>query len=173
MRASWLVFALLAAACSKKQVTTVSPSPGTTPAPPSKSPIAATAPASPQLGVSDELAKQCHLQLAPANAPNFNYDRFVLLPEDRAVLERLATCITTGPLKGRSVQLVGRADPRGTAEYNLGLGDRRAHTVSSFLERLGVGRAQLATATRGDLDATGSDESSWQRDRRVDIILRN
>lgn len=171
------VLAAAAAGCAKKPVTKVPPPVGTTAAPtPTQAPAAATPalqPASPQLGVSEDLVKQCRLQLEPANAPNFEFDQFSLLPEDRAVLERVATCVTRGPLKGRTLRLVGRADPRGTQEYNLGLGDRRANTVGTFLERLGVARTQLATATRGDLDATGSDETTWRHDRRVDIVLAN
>jgi peptidoglycan-associated lipoprotein len=128
---------------------------------------------SPQLGVASDLAAQCQLQLAPTHAPNFEYDEFSLLPEDRAVLDRVATCITKGPLKGRALRLVGRADPRGTQEYNLGLGDRRAHTVGTYLARLGVASTQLATVTRGDLDAAGKDEAGWREDRRVDIVLAN
>ena len=159
-------------ACSKKPVTKVPQPVGTAPTP-TKAADAAVTPASPQLGISDDLAKQCQLHLQPGQAPKFEYDEFSLLPEDRAVLERLATCVTNGPLKGRKLQLVGRADPRGTEEYNLGLGDRRANTVGSYLQRLGVARTQLAATTRGDLDARGTDEPSWRSDRRVDIVLHN
>lgn len=166
------VVVLFIAACSKKpQITSPQPA-GTRPVPAPTAP-AATQAASPQLGVSQDLAKQCRLHFAPAEVPQFAYDDFALLPEDRAVLERVASCITSGPLRGRTLELVGRADPRGTQEYNLGLGHRRANTVSSYLQRLGVATTQLATATRGDLDAKGTDEASWRTDRRVDIVLRN
>ena len=87
------------------------------------------------------------------------------------MLDQLATCLTTGALKGKSVSLIGRADPRGTDEYNLGLGSQRAGSVSSYLTRLGVQANQLGVTTRGSLDATGTDESGWQKDRRVDITL--
>lgn len=171
------VVVLVIAACSKKpQTTTTTPQPADTrpvPVPTTPAAAASTQAASPQLGVSQDLAKQCRLHFTPTEAPQFAYDEFALLPEDRAVLERVATCITSGPLKGRTLQLVGRADPRGTQEYNLGLGDRRANTVSTYLQRLGVATTQLATATRGDLDAKGTDEASWRTDRRVDIVLRN
>ena len=70
------------------------------------------------------------------------------------------------------MSLIGRADPRGTEEYNLGLGSRRAHSVHQYLARLGVGAPQLAVTTRGALDATGSDESTWKQDRRVDVQLQ-
>src|SRR5688572_25554246 len=138
-----------AAGChKKKQVSVVTPA-GTQPAPAATQATSTAKPglatASPQLGVSEDIVKQCRLQLDPQKAPKFQYDEFSLLPEDRAVLERVAICITSGPLKGRKLELVGRADPRGTQEYNLGLGDRRASTVSTYLQRLGVSNGQLAT----------------------------
>jgi peptidoglycan-associated lipoprotein len=105
-------------------------------------------------------------------APKFEFDQFQLLAEDRNLLEQVADCLTTGPLHGKAVQLVGRADPRGTDEYNLGLGTRRAESVSSYLRRLGVPGQQLESTTRGALDATGADEAGWRVDRRVDLELK-
>jgi outer membrane protein OmpA-like peptidoglycan-associated protein len=96
---------------------------------------------------------------------------FELLPEDRDVLDQVAGCLSTGPLHGRTVQLVGRADPRGTEEYNLGLGARRAAGVREYLQHLGVSPGQLSQTTRGALDATGTDEAGWHDDRRVDLRL--
>jgi peptidoglycan-associated lipoprotein len=124
------------------------------------------------VGVSDDLAKQCNLRFANTEqAPKFGYDQAELLPADRDILQQVAECLLRGPLKGRNVQLIGRADPRGTDEYNMGLGTRRAENVRTYLERLGVPASRLAPTTRGDLDASGSDETSWQRDRRVDLQL--
>ncbi len=67
-----------------------------------------------------------------------------------------------------TVELVGRADPRGTVEYNLALGDRRAQSVREYLLRLGTATNRLRVIPRGALDATGTDEASWAKDRRVD-----
>jgi peptidoglycan-associated lipoprotein len=83
----------------------------------------------------------------------------------------VAQCLTTGPLKGRSVKFVGRADPRGTQEYNMALGERRANAVMKYLAGLGVGAPQMTDTSRGALDATGSDAAAWRQDRRVDIDL--
>jgi peptidoglycan-associated lipoprotein len=128
---------------------------------------------SPNLALSGDIVQLCGIKVT-ANAtaaPSFDYNKEELHPEDRQVLDQLATCLMTGALKGKAVSLVGRADPRGTEEYNLGLGSRRAASVSSYLERLGVGKPQLGVTTRGALDATGTDEAGWQKDRRVDITL--
>ena len=91
---------------------------------------------------------------------------------DRDVLQQIATCVTSGPLKGKKLELTGRADPRGTEEYNLALGSRRAGSVGQYLEALGVRKTYLPQTTRGALDATGTDETGWAKDRRVDIMLK-
>jgi len=133
---------------------------------------AATTAVSPNLGVSDDIAQQCNMRIANTQqAPKFGFDQFELLQSDRDVLDAIAQCVTTGPLKGKRLDLVGRADPRGTEEYNLGLGSRRAHTVGDYLSRLGVAQTQLKETTRGALDATGTNDTGWDVDRRVDVRL--
>lgn len=132
----------------------------------------ATVPVSPNVAVASDVAQRCSLHFnSTPKAPKFDFDRFELLPQDRDVLEQVATCLTTGPLQGHTVQLVGRADPRGNEEYNLGLGTQRADSVRAYLQRLGVSTRQLSETTRGALDATGTDEAGWQVDRRVDLQL--
>ena len=122
------------------------------------------------LALSGDLVQLCGIKSTPSAAnPKFDYDKDELTTDDRNVLDQLATCMTTGPLKGKAVALIGRADPRGTEEYNLGLGSRRAASVGKYLSHLGVHDTQLAVTTRGALDATGSDEAGWANDRRVDI----
>ena len=125
---------------------------------------------SPGIAMSSDIASICGIKPAAPTA-KFDYDKDDLTADDRAVLGQLATCLSTGALKGKAVSLIGRADPRGTEEYNLGLGSRRAQSVSSYLQRLGVGNPQLGVTTRGAIDAVGTDESGWAQDRRVDIQL--
>jgi peptidoglycan-associated lipoprotein len=164
----------LALGCSKKQPTTL-PVPPTDqvvaqPAPPPAPPPAPAA--TETVSVADDLVKQCELKFDNrTEAPKFDLDRAELLPEDRSVLEQIALCVTRGPLQGRVIELTGRADPRGTDEYNMGLGTRRAETVGAYLQRLGVPPAQLTKTTRGELDASGTDEPGWRVDRRVDLKL--
>lgn len=134
--------------------------------------VAKDTPVTAGLAIAGDLAATCGIKIADrpaATTPQFDTDKDELTAEDRAVLDQLATCLTTGALKGRAVALIGRADPRGTEEYNLALGDRRAHAVSEYLARLGV--SELRTSTRGALDATGHDETTWRTDRRVDLVL--
>jgi peptidoglycan-associated lipoprotein len=162
------------AACGSKAAKKQSVRPTPTTAAPAIPAVPAKAvDASPNVGVSDDLLKRCSLRFASDEAPKFGYNDDDLLPADRDVLQQVAECLVRGPLKGKAVQLVGRADPRGTDEYNLGLGTRRAESVRSYLLRLGVPGDRLSPTTRGELDANGVDESSWQRDRRVDLQLIN
>jgi peptidoglycan-associated lipoprotein len=123
--------------------------------------------------VSDEILKACEIHFGNADAaPKFDFDKSDLRSEEHGLLQEVATCVTTGPLKGRPLNLVGRADPRGEVEYNFLLGESRAGSVSSALMQLGVDSSQLSTTSRGKLDAIGTDEVGWQRDRRVDIDLQ-
>jgi peptidoglycan-associated lipoprotein len=125
------------------------------------------------ISVSDEIAKACKISFSNVDrAPKFDFDRSDLLPDDRDVLDQVAKCLTTGPLKGRTLALVGRTDMRGEPEYNMGLGEHRAGSVRLYLTRLGVDSKKVAETSRGELDATGTDENGWRKDRRVDILLR-
>ena len=67
--------------------------------------------------------------------------------------------MTSGPLQGRSLRLVGRADPRGETEYNFALGSARAGSVDTYLIDLGLDSARVSMTSRGKLDATGTDET--------------
>ena len=69
------------------------------------------------------------------------------------------------------MRLVGHADPRGDEEYNMVLGGRRADNVKAAIAGAGLDSAKMATTSRGEMDATGTDEAGWERDRRVDIML--
>ena len=125
------------------------------------------------LAMSSDIVQLCGLKpTASATAPKFDYDKDQLTEDDHNVLQQLATCMLRGPLQGKNVELIGRADPRGTEEYNLALGSRRAGSVGQYLEALGVSKTYLPQTTRGALDATGTDETGWAKDCRVDIVLK-
>lgn len=154
------------------------PPPTTPKAQPSSAPTPVTS--APQnkdqmaVNVDDAILKACNLKFSNVEeAPKFDFDSEQLSEQEKAVLEQVAKCLTTGPLKGRAVDLVGRADPRGETEYNMTLGAKRARSAHNFLAGLGVAGDKLFDTSRGELDATGTDEQGWRRDRRVDVKLRN
>jgi peptidoglycan-associated lipoprotein len=138
-----------------------------TPAP-APSPKPDDDPAKSQINISDEIRKACGISDAEAY---FDFDSANVQPAARATLGKLAKCFTDGPLKGRKMNLVGHADPRGEEEYNIVLGGRRADNVKHTLGGLGLPDGQATTTSRGEMDATGTDEASWAKDRRVDIVL--
>jgi peptidoglycan-associated lipoprotein len=108
-----------------------------------------------------------------ANDAHFDFDSSVVKVGDQNVLNALATCLSTGPLAGRQLMLVGHADERGTEAYNQTLGQQRADSVSQYLSGGGMRTDHLFTNSRGERDATGSEEVSWALDRRVDVALRD
>ena len=125
-------------------------------------------PSKSNINISDEIRKACGITDTEAF---FAYDSANIRPQDKAVLKKLADCFSTGPLKGRELRLVGHADPRGEEEYNMVLGGRRADNVKTAIAGEGLSAAKIATTSRGKLDATGSDEAGWAKDRRVDVVL--
>jgi peptidoglycan-associated lipoprotein len=144
-------------------------------APPPPGPVATTTSApplkDPAVNVSKDIADACNITV-PDRAPKFDFDSSNLSSAEKEILSQVATCLTTGPLKGRSIKLTGRADPRGEQEYNMDLGENRATSVRKFLLGLGVADNHMAVTSRGALDATGTDEAGWQKDRRVDVGLQ-
>lgn len=147
------------------------------PAPPPAPVAVAPAPEKPgdvptrsNISISEDIKKACGISDAEAH---FGYDSANVRPQDKAVLTKLATCFMTGPLKGRTMRLVGHADPRGDEEYNMVLGGRRGDNVKSAIAEAGMDATRMATTSRGEMDATGTDEAGWERDRRVDVMLGN
>jgi peptidoglycan-associated lipoprotein len=120
------------------------------------------------VSISDEIRRACGIADEDAY---FAFDSSTILATDITPLDAVAQCFTTGPLKGRSLRLVGHADPRGSSDYNLTLGQGRADSVQGYLSRHGLERGRTATTSRGSYDATGTDETGWTKDRRVDVVL--
>lgn len=122
------------------------------------------------LHLSETIAKACNLPRSEAT-PHFGFDSTAISEEERVVLAAFAKCLA-GPLKGKGVLLVGRADLRGEPEYNMGLGGSRSDGVKRYLIDLGVADSNIKASSRGEIDATGTDEEGMARDRRVDIDVR-
>jgi peptidoglycan-associated lipoprotein len=164
--------ALAIAACASEPPAKVAPNPAPPPPAATTTAVAVTPPLKdPAVNVAKDIADACNITV-PDRAPKFDFDSSNLSSAEKEILDQVAKCLTTGPLKGRSVKLTGRADPRGEQEYNMDLGENRATSVRKYLAGLGVADNHMAVTSRGALDATGSDESGWQKDRRVDVTLQ-
>jgi peptidoglycan-associated lipoprotein len=148
-------------------VTELQASPPSPPAPaPQPAPVTIVV-VSPSVSVSNDILSACKLKLG--NASEFGFDDSQLTTDDRTALGAIADCFDTGPLQGQRMRIVGHADPRGTAQYNMDLGQRRAQAARDYVESKGVDPGRIVASSRGALDATGTDEAGWESDRRVDI----
>ena len=102
----------------------------------------------------------------------FDYDEADILPEFNALLQAHGQFLAQNP--NTQIRLEGHADERGSREYNIGLGERRAQAVRRVLMLQGAGGAQLTTVSYGEERPaqTGSDEESWRLNRRVELVYR-
>jgi len=100
----------------------------------------------------------------------FDFDSYELRPQDTALVVAHGHYLASHP-KAR-VRLEGHTDERGSREYNIGLGERRAQAVKRALLLQGVAESQLATVSYGEERpaVAGSDEGAWAQNRRVEIV---
>jgi peptidoglycan-associated lipoprotein len=103
----------------------------------------------------------------------FDYNGDTLDSESQEKLKAQAAWL--GKYPNVRVNIEGHCDERGTREYNLALGERRAEAVRSFLASLGVSGDRMNTVSYGKErpDAVGSDEESWARNRRAVTVVRS
>jgi peptidoglycan-associated lipoprotein len=120
-------------------------------------------------------------QMDPLSDPNsllskrviyFDFDKADIRPEFRDIVQAHAAYL--GQNANVRVTLEGHADERGTREYNMGLGERRANAVKNVLGLQGAGSGQIDSVSYGEERpvAMGHDEQSWGLNRRVEIIYR-
>ena len=97
----------------------------------------------------------------------FDTDRFNVDSQDQVTLQAQAQWLARYPNTRATVE--GHADERGTREYNLALGERRANAAKNYLESLGVAATRIQTVSYGKErpQALGSDESAWAQNRRA------
>ncbi len=106
----------------------------------------------------------------------FALDKSDISQPEQDKLRRAAEWLNLEKNRGIVFRVEGNCDPRGTAEYNLGLGDRRARAVKDFLVSLGVDASRIELVSYGSEKAQGTEEGapnvtpSWANDRRADFI---
>lgn len=100
---------------------------------------------------------------------HFDLDAADIRDDEKAQLERMARCLKADARMHVTVE--GNADERGTEEYNMALGDRRANVVEKYLTRLGVPERQLRAVSYGEVRplCTEHDETCWSQNRRAAI----
>lgn len=100
----------------------------------------------------------------------FDFDKADLRPDSQAALDRAIAVLKNG---SQRIRLEGNGDERGTREYNMALGERRANSVANYMVVNGVSRDRLETVSYGEEKpaAAGHDESAWSQNRRVELQL--
>jgi peptidoglycan-associated lipoprotein len=147
----------------------------------SATPTATRASTSPAPAPAPQSASQISMGQGRApgnrNSPNarsvyFEFDKSELSSEDRRLVEANASYLRQHP--DSKVRVEGNADERGSAEYNLALGQRRAENVARALRAGGVSDDRLEAVSYGKEKpkAEGHDEKSWAQNRRSDMVYR-
>ncbi len=158
------LFASLAilSGCAKKAVVPDAPVTTSAPVSAAPAPVAAATPVK-ESSTSDELAA-----LLRQTVLQFSFDDASLTSQSQEKLRTLADGLRRRP--GASVRIAGHCDERGTVEYNLALGQRRATAARHYLVQLGVPEATVDTVSFGAERpvADGHDEDAWAKNRRAE-----
>jgi peptidoglycan-associated lipoprotein len=137
-------------------------------------PVADTAPVAPTAPVADDgtygpedLDTDACLR---QRVIHFDFDEYTVKPEYQAVIACHAKYLRDRPSSRQTLE--GHTDERGSREYNMGLGERRANAVSSALQAAGASASQLTVVSYGEERplCTESTEACWAQNRRVEIV---
>lgn len=164
------ITALLLSGCPKKEVKpTTGPEVGigkeiTTPPKPTEK------------GIGEEALKErevfAKVEEAPALQPIFfDFDKYDIREDAKETLERNSYWLKRN--RGARIQIEGHCDERGTNEYNLALGERRAKTTKDYLVSLGVERDRISTISFGEERPfdSGHNEEAWTKNRRAHFVI--
>jgi len=101
----------------------------------------------------------------------FDFDKYNIRADQRGTVEKLAAWLDKNP--SVTLTLEGHCDERGTREYNLALGERRANSVRDYLVALGINPGRLSTVSYGEERPAvlGSNESAWAQNRRGVFVV--
>lgn len=155
------------AGCSKKRPEVLPPAPSETATPQDTGPTGATS------GAIVPGSDADFRRSVTSNTVNFAVDMYDIDPAARAILDSQAAWLARFPQVRASIE--GHCDERGTREYNLALGDRRANSAKNYLVAKGVDPSRLTTISYGKERpaANGSDDDSYAQNRRAVTVVMN
>jgi peptidoglycan-associated lipoprotein len=162
--------ALLTAACAKKKVAVAPPSPPS----PAAARAATPKPAPPPVRTATTTRARIDQLLAKIEDAYFDYDKYSLRPDALKALQADSTELRDilKDYPDYKLTIEGHADERGSAEYNVALGDRRAGAAKEYLVGIGIPAPQLNVLSYGKEKPVCQehDEACWQRNRRIHIV---
>jgi peptidoglycan-associated lipoprotein len=161
----------LTAGCAKKPPKVLPPGPGTGAVDPNAAGAGAGAGAGSVGQAALPGSRADFLQNVAADRVYFETDSHSIDAEDRTVLDSQVAWLQRNPTV--RVTIEGHADERGTREYNLALGDRRANAAKNYLASRGIAATRMNVISWGKERpvAEGSDESAWAQNRRAVTVL--
>jgi peptidoglycan-associated lipoprotein len=168
-------FAFAAACGGKKppEQPAPEPTPAEAPAPAPAPPAPAPAPANDEAANAARMAAERTRALTTdlTTMIHFDYDKSDIMPDDRANLDRKAAILAANP--SARIQIAGNCDERGSTEYNLALGNRRALAAKQYLVSKGVDGARIETVSYGSERpvAQGSTETAWAQNRNDQFLV--
>ena len=180
--ATVIVGLILAAGCAKRPVETVSSAPAPAPAPTAQPPapaVAAPAPSAPAVAAPTPPAPaprpsppkdyRAHEALTPIY---FDFDKATVRPGDVKILDANAAWLNANP--GYLVLIEGHCDERGTSNYNLALGDRRAKAAMNHLAARGIKSDRITIVSYGEERpvCTEHNETCWSKNRRAQFLIK-
>ena len=157
---------LMVSSCAKKQVGTgEAASAAGAPAAPSAAAPAGAAPSTAGVDMAQDA------RAFEAEGIYFDYDKSEIKADAKAVLEKKAAWLRANP--SYKVKIEGNCDDRGTNDYNLALGDRRAKAAQKYLNALGISMDRMSTISYGEEKQTCKEknEKCWSKNRRDDFKL--
>lgn len=164
------LLALSAVACKSKPE--VAPTPVDS-APPAAPPAARPTPPPPPPGTPGDAAAETTRRLTAelGNVIHFDYDQDVIKPEDRPVLDAKAAIMRANP--SVRIRISGHADERGSDEYNLVLGNKRALAAKRYLESKGIEGSRIDVTSLGEERPVdpASTEGAWAQNRRAEFEI--
>jgi peptidoglycan-associated lipoprotein len=142
----------------------VQPTPTPTPAQPA-------APAAPSTKPVEEATLKRAIEIFESTGIYFDFDKSDIKPEAKTVLEKKAEFLRANP--SFKVRIEGNCDERGTAEYNMALGERRAKSAAKYLNALGISADRMSTISYGKEKPICQEhnEACWSKNRRDDFKL--
>jgi peptidoglycan-associated lipoprotein len=154
---------LMMSSCAKKQVGTGEAAPA------AAAPAPAPKPAAPPSTAGVDVAQE--VRAFEAEGIYFDFDKSEIRAEAKAILEKKAAWLRANP--SYKVKIEGNCDDRGTNEYNLALGDRRAKAAQKYLNALGISMDRMSTISYGEEKPTCNEknEKCWSKNRRDDFKL--
>jgi len=183
--ATVIVGLILVAGCAKRPVASVSQAPAPAPAPAAPPPAPAPAPAAPAPPPPPAVVAPTPPPPAPRPAPPkeyqanesvkpifFDFDKATIRPADAKILDANAVWLNANP--GYLVLIEGHCDDRGTSDYNLALGDRRAKTATNHLVAQGIKSDRITIVSYGEERpvCTEKSEACWSKNRRAQFLIK-